>query len=169
MPWGLTPLYFVQRIEGELEGRFGLVVNRDKTKVLDMSADKAALGFLGYEFRFVKDRHYGTGVKYLTYGPSKKSVAKVCAKVKELTLSIFKPVKNEEIVQRVNKVLDGWGNYFQCGYPSKAFGKVNWYVRNRLYLHFNRKSQRGYGLKYAPNFYSELQAMGLHRLQWRRK
>ena len=42
-------------------------------------------------------------------------------------------------------------------------------VRNRLYLHFNRKSQRGYVLKYAPNFYQELQAMGLHRLQWRRK
>ena len=160
---------FVQRIEGELEGRFGLVVNRDKTKVLDMRADKAALGFLGYEFRFVEDRHYGTGRKYLTFGPSKKSVAKVCSKVKELTLSIFKPVKNEEIVQRVNKVLDGWGNYFQCGYPSKAFGKVNWYVRNRLYLHFNRKSQRGYVLKHAPNFYSELQAMGLHRLRRRRK
>ena len=154
---------FVQGIEGELEGRFGLVVNRDKTKVLDMRADKAALGFLGYEFRFVKDRHYGTGGKYLTFGPSKKSVAKVCAKVKELTLSIFKPVKNEEVVQRVNKILDGWGNYFRCGYPSKAFGKVNWYVRNRLYLHFNRKGQRGYVLKHAPNFYSELQ------LQWRRK
>ena len=55
------------------------------------------------------------------------------------------------------------------GYPKKAFDKVNWYVRNRLYIHFNRKSQRGYVLKYAPNFYSELQAMGLHRLQRRRK
>ncbi len=160
---------FVQRIEGELEGRFGLVVNRDKTKVLDMKADKDALMFLGYEFRFVKGWRYGTGKKYLTYGPSKKSVQKVCAKVKEQTLSIFKPVKNGEIVQRVNKILVGWENYFQCGYPKKAFNKVNWYVRNRLYLHFNRKSQRGYVLKYAPNFYRELQAMGLHRLQWRRK
>ena len=145
------------------------MVNRDKTKVLDMRADKSALGFLGYEFRYVKDRRYGTGRDYLTYGPSMKSVKEVCAKVKEQTLSIFKPVKNEEVVQRVNKILVGWGNYFQCGYPKKAFDKVNWYVRNRLYLHFNRKSQRGYGLKYAPNFYSELQAMGLHWLQWRRK
>ena len=68
---------FVQRIEGELEGRFGLVVNRDKTKVLDMRVGKTALGFLGYEFRFVKDRHYGTGRDYLTYGPSMKSVKKV--------------------------------------------------------------------------------------------
>ena len=39
---------FVQEIERELEGRFGLVVNRDKTKALDMRADKSALGFLGY-------------------------------------------------------------------------------------------------------------------------
>ena len=158
---------FVRKIESELEGRFGLVVNRDKTKVLDMRAEKAALGFLGYEFRFVRS-HYGEG-KYLTFGPSMKSVKKVCAKVKEQTLSIMKPVKNEEVVQRVNKILVGWGNYFQCGYPRKAFDKVNWYVRNRLYLHFNRKSQRGYVLKYAPNFYQELQAMGLHMLRRRRK
>ena len=88
---------FVQEIERELEGRFGLVVNRDKTKVLDMRADKSALGFLGYEFRYVKDRRYGTGGNYLTYGPSMKSVKKVCAKVKEQTLSIFKHVKNEEV------------------------------------------------------------------------
>ena len=36
------------------------------------------------------------------------------------TTRIFKPVKNEEVVQRVNKILVGWGNYFQCGYPRKA-------------------------------------------------
>ena len=96
---------FVRKIESELEGRFGLVVNRDKTKVLDMRAEKAALGFLGYEFRFVRS-HYGEG-KYLTFGPSMKSVKKVCAKVKEQTLGIMKPVKNEEIVQRVNKILVG--------------------------------------------------------------
>lgn len=158
---------FVRKIESELEGRFGLVVNRDKTKVLDMKADKTALGFLGYEFRYVRT-HYGDG-RYLTFGPSMKSVKKVCTKVKEQTLSIMKPVKNEEIVQRVNKILVGWDNYFQCGYPARMFNKVNWYVRNRLYLHFNRKSQRGYVLKYAPNFFQELQAMGLHMLRWRRK
>lgn len=158
---------FVRKIESELEGRFGLVVNRDKTKVLDMKADKTALGFLGYEFRYVRT-HYGDG-RYPTFGPSMKSVKKVCTKVKEQTLSIMKPVKNEEIVQRVNKILVGWDNYFQCGYPARMFNKVNWYVRNRLYLHFNRKSQRGYVLKYAPNFFQELQAMGLHMLRWRRK
>ena len=47
-----------------------------------------------------------------------KSVKKVCAKVKEQTLSIFKPVKNEEVVQRVNKILVGWGHsQVSCGEP----------------------------------------------------
>lgn len=63
---------FIQRIERKLEGRFGLVVNGDKTKVLDMGTDKPALGFLGYEFRLVRN-HYVKG-KYLTFGPSMKSV-----------------------------------------------------------------------------------------------
>ena len=72
-----------------------------------------------------------------------KSVKQVCAKVKEQTLSIFKPVKNEEVVQRVNKILVGWGNYFQCGYPRKAFDKVNWYVRNRLYLTLQQEEPKG--------------------------
>lgn len=98
---------FAQEIERELEGRFGLVVNRDKTKALDMRADKSALGFLGYEFRYVKDRRHGTGGNYLTYGPSMKSVKKVCAKVKEQTLSVFKPVKNEKWCRGSTRYLSG--------------------------------------------------------------
>ena len=77
---------FVQRIEGELESRFGLVVNREKTRLLDMGADKSALAFLGYEFRYVRDRHYCRGDRYLEWGPSNKSVKKVCRKVKEETM-----------------------------------------------------------------------------------
>ena len=77
---------FVQRIEGELENRFGLVVNREKSKLLDMEADKSALSFLGYEFRYVRDRHYCKGDRYLEWCPSNKSVKKVCRKVKEETM-----------------------------------------------------------------------------------
>ena len=44
---------FVRRIEGELEGRFGLTVNREKTKVVDLVKKGVSLEFLGYEFRCV--------------------------------------------------------------------------------------------------------------------
>ena len=159
---------FVQRIECELENRFGLVVNREKTKLLDMGADKSALSFLGYEFRYVRDRHYMTGDRYLEWCPSNKSVKKVCRKVKEETMrrKLLLPV--EEVVKRLNLVLDGWGRYFKCGYPSRQFAKVNEYVRYRLYRFLNRKSQRRYRLKYAETYYGEYQKLGLIALTRKR-
>ena len=159
---------FVQRIESELESRFGLVVNREKTKLLDMGADKAALSFLGYEFRYVRDRHYGKDNRYLEWCPSNKSVRKVCRKVKEETMrrKLLLPV--EGVVKRLNLVLDGWGRYFKCGYPSRQFAKVNAYARYRLYKFLNRKSQRRYRLKYAETYYGEYQKLGLLALTRRR-
>ena len=159
---------FVQRIEGELESRFGLVVNREKTRLLDMGADKAALSFLGYEFRYVRDRHYMTGRKYLEWCPSNKSVKKVCRNIKEETMrrKLLHPVG--EVIARLNLVLDGWGRYFKCGYPSRQFAKVNAYARYRLYKFLNRKSQRRYRLKYAETYYGELQKLGLIALTRRR-
>jgi RNA-directed DNA polymerase len=152
---------FVQRIECELENRFGLVVNREKTRLLDMGADKSALVFLGYEFRYVRDRRYHTGRKYLEWCPSNKSVKSVCRKIKEETMrrKLLLPV--EEVVKRLNLVLDGWGRYFKCGYPSRRFAKVNEYVRYRLHKFLNRKSQRRYRLKYAETYCGEYQRLGL--------
>ena len=45
---------FRQDVENAIEGRFGLVVNRDKTRCVDMKDPHASLSFLGYEFRFCK-------------------------------------------------------------------------------------------------------------------
>ena len=159
---------FVQRIEGELENRFELVVNREKTKLLDMEADKSALSFLGYEFRYVRDRHYCKGDRYLEWCPSNKSVKKVCRKVKEETMQRKLLLPVEGVVKRLNLVLDGWGRYFKCGYPSRQFAKVNAYARYRLYKFLNRKSQRRYRLKYAETYYGELQKLGLIALTRRR-
>ena len=67
----------------------------------------------------------------------------------------------EKVVERLNLVLDGWGRYFKCGYPSRQFAKVNWYAQKRLYKLLHRKSQRRYRLKYAATYYGELQKLGL--------
>ena len=152
---------FIRRIEDALENRFGLTVNREKSKLLDMKAPKSALAFLGYEFRYVRDRHYRTGNRYLEWCPSNKSVKKVCRKVKEETMSrrLLRPT--EEVVGKVNLVLDGWGRYFKCGYPSRQFAKVNNYVQKRLHKFVNRKSQRRYRLKYAETYYGEFKKLGL--------
>ena len=133
-----------------------------------MEADKSALSFLGYEFRYVRDRHYCKGDRYLEWCPSNKSVKKVCRKVKEETMrrKLLLPV--EGVIKRLNLVLDGWGRYFKRGYPSRQFAKVKAYARYRLYKFLNRKSQRRYRLKYAETYYGELQKLGLIALTRRR-
>ena len=133
-----------------------------------MEADKSALAFLGYEFRKVRGRRYLTGKTYLEYGPSAKSVKKVCAKVKEETGSRKSLRAVDGVIERLNLVLDGWGRYFRYGYPSRQFAKVNDYVRKRLYRFHNRKSQRKYRLKYAETYYGEYQRLGLITLTKRR-
>ena len=157
---------FLGRVEGILEGRMGLTVNREKTKVLDLDAERSSLDFLGYEFRKVRDRLYGTGRRYLHFGPSAKSVRRVCREVHELTHSrnVLLPV--EAVVQRVNRLLKGWGAFYTVGYPSRVFRKVNHYALKRMARFLNRKSQRRYRLKCANSYYGELSHYGLYRLAW---
>ena len=157
---------FLGRVEGILEGRMGLTVNREKTKVLDLNAERSSLSFLGYEFRRARDRLFGTGRRYLHFGPSAKSVKRVCRKVHEHTHSrnVLLPVGL--VVKRVNKVLKGWGAFYTVGYPSRVFRKVNHYVLRRMARFLNRKSQRYYRLKFADSYYGELAHYGLYRLAW---
>ena len=162
---------FVRKVESELEGRFGLTINRDKTKVLDMRAEGASLEFLGYEFRCVRGIHttwYGTEDKWLWFGPSMKSVKKVCAKIKGLTLGRMNKIPIKDTIQKLNLILKGWSNYFSGGYPNPRYSRVNGYVRKRLIILAKHTSQRGYKLKYAQTYYYEWKAMGLYEMRKRR-
>ena len=162
---------FVRKIESELEDRFGLTVNREKTKVLDMRAGRASLEFLGYEFKFMRGARYtrnGIEDKWLWHGPSMKSVKKVCATVKEFTLGRMNKIPIRDTILRINVILKGWSNYFLCGYPNRRFYRVNDYVRNRLIILAKHTSQRGYKLKYAQSYYHEWKAMGLYEMRKRR-
>ena len=157
---------FLRKVESILEERMGLTVNREKTKLLNLDAERSSLTFLGYEFRKVRDRLFGTGKRYLHFGPSPKSVKRVCQEVHKHTHSrnVLLPV--DVVVDRVNKLLKGWGEFYSVGYPSRVFRKVNHYVLKRMARFLNRKSQRYYRLKFADTYYGEMTHYGLHRLAW---
>ena len=157
---------FLRKVESILEERMGLTVNREKTKLLNLDAERSSLTFLGYDFRKVRDRLFGTGKRYLHFGPSPKSVKRVCQEVHKHTHSrnVLLPV--DVVVDRVNKLLEGWGAFYSVGYPSRVFRKVNHYVLKRMARFLNRKSQRYYRLKFADTYYGEMTHYGLHRLAW---
>src|SRR5262249_31887376 len=59
-----------QFIESNLEQWMGLELNREKTRVVDLKQAGASLDFLGYTFRYDRDRH-GRSWRYLNIAPSK--------------------------------------------------------------------------------------------------
>ena len=88
---------------------------------------------------------------------------RVCREVHRLTHSRYVLLPVETVVQRVNRLLKGWGGFYTVGYPSRIFRKVNHYVLKRMARFLNRKSQRRYRLKFADSYYGEMAHYGLYR------
>jgi RNA-directed DNA polymerase len=152
-----------QWIEGELEGWLGLVINREKTRTIRLKEESATLDFLGYSFRYEKDRK-GRPWRYLSLFPSRKSLEKEREKIRELTgpKQCFKPVS--ELVEELNEHLAGWKNYFKVGYSRREFRKINYFVQCRMVRHLNRRSQRGYKLPKGTSVYAYLGQLGVIQL-----
>jgi RNA-directed DNA polymerase len=146
--------------ESALERRFGLRINREKTRCVDLNGSGASLNFLGFTFRYDRDQR-GRGHRYLNIEPSKKILQRECNTIREMTgpKMCYKPVT--DLIQEVNEQCCGWGNYFKYGYPRKAFRSVNWYVRERLIRHLQRRSQRPMRPPQGVSYYKHLMKLGL--------
>jgi len=59
--------------ESKREGKFGLEINREKTRVVEVKPGGGSLDFLGYTFRWDRDLR-GRPHKYLNVIPSAKAV-----------------------------------------------------------------------------------------------
>ncbi len=152
----------VEYIEGLLEGRMELEINREKTKIINMK--ESSLDFLGFTFRYDKDL-YGRKKKYLNIFPSKKSVEKEKEKIRELTSKkkCFKPIP--EMIKELNENLRGWENYFgKVGHPRKEFRKINSYTIMKLTKHLKRRSQRPYKPPKGMSYYKKILQLNLKQL-----
>jgi len=128
-------------VEGELEGRFGLRINRAKTRQVNLREPGSSLDFLGYRFRYDRDLH-GRGHRYLNCVPSPKSVKRARARVREILdrQALSRPLP--EVVGELNRYLRGWRTYFAWGYPRVTFRTLNGYVQFCAVRHARRRSQR---------------------------
>jgi len=147
-------------IETKLETWMGLEINREKTRVVNLSEEGASLDFLGYTFRYDRDL-YGGRNKYLNMMASKKALQRERDKLRERTNYhvCFKPIPH--LVKELNLHLKGWANYFKLGYPRTAYRQVNSYVRARLMRHLRRRSQRPFRPPEGMSFYEHFHRLGL--------
>ncbi len=153
----------VNWIEGLLEGRFRLTVNRDKTRIVKLTQPGESLNFLGFALRYDRDR-FGRDRRYLNVIPSAKSMARAREKVRELTgpQRCFVPIP--EMIGEINRWMKGWSGYFRHGYPRDSFREINRFVLLRLTHHLQRRSQRPYRPPAGETFYAHLQRFGLRLL-----
>ena len=138
----------------------GLEINRTKTRIADLRTGGESVDFLGYTFRYFRDLK-GRGHSYLNVFPSKKALARERVKLREMTSShmCFMPIP--EMIDGINRHLNGWSNYFSYGYPRMAMRHINRHVRNRLVHHLKRRSQRPFRPPKGVSFYKHLSTLGL--------
>jgi RNA-directed DNA polymerase len=148
-------------IEEKVEGWLKLEINRDKTRVLNVN--EQSLDFLGYTFRYQRDL-FGRGFCYLNLCPSPKAMERERKALRELINAQQSHRPLPELIKRINRHLEGWGNYFSLGNPRRAFRQINYLVRARLGKHLRRRSQRGWRKRPGITLYAHLETLGLRAL-----
>lgn len=152
-----------QWIEAQLESWLELAINREKTRTIRLRDGAETLDFLGYSFRYEKDRK-GRPWRYLSLFPSKKSLEKEREKLRELTSprQCHKPVS--KVIEELNEHLAGWKNYYKVGYCRREFRQINYFLQRRMIKHLRRRSQRGYKFPKGVSAYEYLDQLGLVQL-----
>ena len=116
-------------IESYGVGRWlGELARERKTRCL--RCPEEAFEFLGYRIGRIH-RPTGKG-SYTGTRPTKASVQSICRKVSELTTPRYGPQSPERMVERLNRTITGWANYFSLGHVSPAYSAVNQHAVRRL-------------------------------------
>jgi group II intron reverse transcriptase/maturase len=151
--------------------RLGLELHPEKTRRLNLSMGHEGFDFLGCHLRkrmsgriWAKE---GRKAYFLQRWPSHRSVKRVKQRVRELTGRNRQGVKDaREIVNSLNPILRGWGNYFRTGNAARKFKQVDTHVWNRLNAFMVKRKGRhlraGEVRTWDRDFFHRL---GLHRLQ----
>jgi RNA-directed DNA polymerase len=132
--WGEQAL---QRFRDRIEP-LGLVLNTEKTKVVDILSGEA-FGFMGFDVRRVMNREKSRYHILLT--PRKKARQAIKAKIREI-ISHGGATPVEELVKEINAAVAGWVAYFRVGHSSDAFSEVRDYLEMKVRTLLTRRKRR---------------------------
>ena len=107
-----------------------------KTREVELGFGRQGFDFLGCHLRRrMSGMRWKTGkrVDFLHRWPSVRSMKRIRSRVRELTLRRSSAGRDiREVIQDLNPVLRGWGNYFRTGNAKAKFVQVDTYVWERL-------------------------------------
>ena len=143
--------------------KLGLRLHPDKTRVVCLRDGQEGFDFLGFHHRMVESWKR-PGRYYLQKWPSRRAMASIRAKVREVTPRGYASFEMATVVEILNPVLRGWGTYFRYGNSSRKFNAIDGYVHQRLAKLASVKHGIS-GRNWATRFtYQWLTDLGVYRL-----
>jgi len=150
--------------------RLGLELHPEKTRRVVLYDGKQGFDFLGCHlhkrlsgklWEQKRERLY-----FLQRWPSRRSLQHLRQRVKELTLRSRCHADVRDVIDELNPVLRGWGNYFRTGNAARQFTALDSYVVRRLRtLRVKRKGRNlrpGEARAWSREYFENL---GLYRLR----
>jgi group II intron reverse transcriptase/maturase len=149
--------------------RMGLELHPDKTAIRDLKNGKEGFEFLGFHHR--KMRSWKNNRYYLMRWPGKKAIKAFRERIRSIVGTKRQRLHRtlETVIEELNPVLRGWGNYFGVGNSFRALNTLDSYVTEKLCLFLSKKqdkSGRGWGVRWkGMDFYGKglCQLSGMRR------
>ncbi len=142
----------------------GLQLHPDKTRIVHLHRGAEGFDFLGFHHRR-RESWRRPGRWFLLRWPSRRAMASIRAKVRQRTDRRYTSLPLEQVVEALNPVLRGWGNYFRDGNSSRQFAAIDSYVHLRLARLASVKHGvpgRNWSTRFNYAWYARL---GTHRLE----
>ena len=118
-----------------------LTLNAEKTRCCRVPQEP--IEFLGY--RIGRNYRRTTGRAYIGTRPSAASVRSIRRRISELTTRRDGLLPTGVVVERLNRLLEGWANYFVLGEVSPAYAAIDQHATRRLRRWLCRKHKVRFG------------------------
>jgi RNA-directed DNA polymerase len=128
--------------------RMELKLNEEKSRVVD--ARQGSFDFLG--FTFSRKKSVKTGRVITLVEPARKSAEQFRDQVRAMTSRKSHCVPQEEVVERVNRYVRGWVNYFHLHNSTRVFVRQRFFLEQRMRKYLQgRRQVKGFGFRRWPS------------------
>jgi len=140
-------------VAGQVLSKLGVSLNREKTRIVHISQ---GLEFLGFKIkrgerrlelraeRIKSGARRGAVYRY----PTQKSLDSFKDKIRNMTRR-SNGLSTRQLIERINPVLRGWGNYYRIGHVRKLFNRLGRWIVRRIWSH-RKKRWRNSGWRELP-------------------
>jgi RNA-directed DNA polymerase len=131
----------------------GVELHPQKTRVVHVQHGFEFLGYKikrGKRLKLSSDKIRSTARSGALYAfPREKSINRFMDQVRALTRRRV-PLKTKELIEGLNPILRGWGNYYQKAHVRKLFNRLNRWIVRRIWSH-RFKRWRNLGWRLLPD------------------